>query len=107
MSEGLSEKPDNPYQPYNQPGPVMGNQYQSNNGYNPNYPQQPYYNPDQPPYNPDQPSYNPDQPPNQAQYMNEKAKSNDPLAHLDDGLAGQARKKFIMKVYMILASKMI
>ena len=30
-------------------------------------------------------------------------KDEDPLAHLDDSLGGQARKKFIMKVYMILA----
>ena len=35
----------------------------------------------------------------------DRAKINEPLAHLDDGLAGKARKKFIMKVYMILAGK--
>jgi len=28
----------------------------------------------------------------------------DTLGHLDDGLLGQARKKFIYKVYMILTS---
>lgn len=32
------------------------------------------------------------------------SKSPDPLKHLDDGLLGQARKKFIMKVYLILSS---
>lgn len=28
--------------------------------------------------------------------------NDDPLKHLEDGLLGQARKKFIMKVYLIL-----
>ena len=34
-----------------------------------------------------------------------KPTSVDPLSHLDDGLEGQARKAFIMKVYIILTSK--
>lgn len=45
--------------------------------------------------------------PNPPMALQIESRPNDPLSHLDDGLAGQARKKFIIKVYTILTGNFI
>lgn len=87
------------YQPNTQYAPNTQYQYQPNNQYPPPN-QYPVGNLDSSnPYDGDMMDVDPS--------LAKPIDPTDPLAHLQDGLSGQARKAFIMKVYIILVMQLL